>query len=48
MELKFDKNKQLMVRLAIVESQLKLVKNQIVILKNKQLETNNKSQDILG
>tara|TARA_B110000467_G_C18150694_1_gene384017 strand:- start:428 stop:571 length:144 start_codon:yes stop_codon:yes gene_type:complete len=37
MELKFDKNNQLRVRLAIVESQLKCAKDQIEILKNKNL-----------
>jgi hypothetical protein len=37
MELKFDKNNQLRVRLAIVESQLKCAKDKIEILKNKDL-----------
>ena len=41
MELKYDKNNQLVVRLAIVESQLKYAKEQIEILKNRneQLHT---------
>ena len=43
MELKFDKNNQLKVRLAIVESQLKFANKQIKILKNKDLEISNKS-----
>jgi hypothetical protein len=38
MELRFDKNNQLMVRLAIVESQLKCAKDKIELLKNKNLE----------
>ena len=38
MKLKFDKNNQLKVRLAIVESQLKLANQQIKILKNKDLD----------
>ena len=38
MELKFDKNNQLRVRLAIIESQLKWAKDQIEILKIKNLE----------
>ena len=37
MELKFDKNNQLRVRLAIVESQLKCAKDQIELLKNRNL-----------
>jgi hypothetical protein len=37
MELKYDKNNQLIVRLAIVESQLKCAKDQIELLKNKNL-----------
>ena len=41
MQLKFDKNNQLRVRLAIVESQLKVAKNQIKILK-KNLEPQTK------
>ena len=43
MEFKFDKNNQLKVRLAIVESQLKFANKQIKILKNKDLELSNKS-----
>ena len=43
MEFKFDKNNQLKVRLAIVESQLKFENKQIKILKNKDLELLNKS-----
>ena len=43
MELKFDKNRQLKVRLAIVESQLKLANNQIKSIKNKDLKIPNKS-----
>ena len=43
MELKFDKNRQLKVRLAIVESQLKLANNQIKSIKNKDLKISNKS-----
>jgi hypothetical protein len=42
MELKFDKNNQLRVRLAIVESQLKCAKDQIEILKNKNLASQTK------
>tara|TARA_B100000686_G_C15874172_1_gene517856 strand:+ start:17 stop:148 length:132 start_codon:yes stop_codon:yes gene_type:complete len=42
MEFKFDKNNQLRVRLAIVESQLKLAKDQIEVLKNKKLEQRTK------
>ena len=38
MKLKFDKNNQLKVRLAIVESQLKLANEQIKTLKSKDLE----------
>ena len=38
MELKFDKNNQLKVRLAIVESQLKLANQQIKTFKRKDLE----------
>jgi len=37
MEIKYDKNNQLVVRLAIVESQLKCAKDQIELLKNKNL-----------
>ncbi len=43
MELKFDKNNQLRVRLAIIESQLKSAKNQIEILKNKKIGPHSKS-----
>ena len=43
MELKFDKNNQLRVRLAIVESQLKFANKQIKLLKNKDLEPTGKS-----
>ena len=43
MKLKFDKNNQLKVRLAIVESQLKLANQQIKILKRKDLELPSKS-----
>ena len=43
MELKFDKNNQIRVRLAIVESQLKLAKDQIEVLKNRNLEHQIKS-----
>ena len=39
MELKFDKNKQIQVRLAIVESQLKLANDQIKSIKNNKLNT---------
>ena len=42
MELNFDKDNQLRVRLAILESQLKWAKDQIEILKNKNLESVNK------
>lgn len=42
MELKYDKNNQLMVRLAIVESQLKCAKDQIEILKNRKEESQTK------
>ena len=42
MKLKFDKNNQLKVRLAIVESQLKFANNQIKRLKNKNLEVSAK------
>lgn len=42
MELKFDKNNQLLVRLAIVESQLKCAKDQIEALKNKNLASQTK------
>ena len=43
MELKFDKNNQIRVRLAIVESQLKLAKDKIEVLKNRNLEHQIKS-----
>jgi len=43
MELKFDKNNQLKVRLAIVESQLKFANKKIKILENKGLGLSNKS-----
>ena len=43
MKLKFDKNNQLKVRLAIVESQLKFANQQIKRLKNKDLEPSTKS-----
>ena len=43
MELKFDKNNQLKVRLAIVESQLKFANEQIKRLKNKDSEVLAKS-----
>jgi hypothetical protein len=43
MELKFDKNNQLRVRLAIVESQLKFAKDQIEVLKNRNLKYQTKS-----
>jgi hypothetical protein len=43
MKLKFDKNNQLKVRLAIVESQLKLANEQIKTLKGKDLEIPSKS-----
>ena len=43
MELKFDKNNQLRVRLAIVESQLKSANDQIKKIKNKDLKIINKS-----
>ena len=42
MEFNFDKDNQLRVRLAILESQLKWAKDQIEILKNKNLESDNK------
>ena len=38
MELNFNKNSQLRVRLAIVESQLKCAKNELKVLKNKDLD----------
>ena len=43
MKLKFDKNNQLKVRLAIVESQLKLANEQIKNLQSKDLEISGKS-----
>ena len=43
MELKFDKNNLLKVRLSIVESQLKLANDQIKSLKNNGLKISNKS-----
>ena len=43
MKLKFDKNNQLKVRLAIVESQLKLANQQIKTFKRKDLEILGKS-----
>lgn len=43
MKLKFDKNNQLKVRLAIVESQLKFANQQIKTLKSKDLEILGKS-----
>jgi len=43
MKLKFDKNNQLKVRLAIVESQLKLANEQIKTFKDKDLEISGKS-----
>ena len=43
MKLKFDKNNQLKVRLAIVESQLKFANEQIKRLKNKDLLASTKS-----
>ena len=46
MKLKFDKNNQLKVRLAILESQLKLANEQIKVLKNKDLGVSSKSFDI--
>ncbi len=46
MKLKFDKNNQLKVRLAILESQLKLANLQIKALKNKDLGVSSKSFDI--
>ena len=48
MELNFNKNNQLKVRLAIVESQLKCAKDQIKILKNKNSEFKTKHQTVLG
>ena len=42
MELKYDKNNQLVVRLAIVESQLKYAKEQIAILKNRNEQPHTK------
>jgi hypothetical protein len=42
MELKYDKNNQLLVRLAILESQLKYAKDQIEFLKNRNLESKTK------
>ena len=42
MELKYDKNNQLIVRLAILESQLKCAKNKIDLLKNSNLECKTK------
>jgi len=46
MKLKFDKNNQLKVRLAIVESQLKLANDQIKGFKNKELKIPNKSCEL--
>ncbi len=43
MELKFDKNNLLKVRLAIVESQLKFANDQIKKIKTKDLKHINKS-----
>ena len=43
MELKFDKNNQLIVRLAILESQLKCAKDQINLLKNRNLDYKTKT-----
>ncbi len=42
MELKYDKTNQLIVRLAILESQLKCAKDQIDFLKNTILECETK------
>jgi hypothetical protein len=42
MELKYDKNNQLVVRLAIVESQLQCAKDQIEILKNRNEQSQTK------
>jgi hypothetical protein len=42
MELKYDKTNQLIVRLAILESQLKCAKDQIDLLKNSNLESKTK------
>jgi hypothetical protein len=46
MNLKYNKNNQLMVRLAIVESQLKCAKAQIELLKNRDLECQTKSLQV--
>ena len=46
MKLKFDKNNQLKVRLAILESQLKLANEQIKVLKNKDFGVSSKSLGI--
>ena len=46
MELKFDKNKQIQVRLAIVESQLKLANDQIKIMKSKDLKIPTKALEV--
>ena len=43
MKLKFDKNNQLKVRLAIVESQLKLANEQIKTYKGKELVISGRS-----
>ena len=47
MELKFDKNNLLKVRLAIVESQLKFANDQIKIIKNKDLKISNKPLEVI-
>ena len=46
MELKFDKNNLLKVRLAIVESQLKFANDQIKIIKSKNLKIPTKSLEV--
>jgi len=46
MDLKFDKNNLLKVRLAIVESQLKFANDQIKIINNKNLKISTKPLDV--
>ena len=46
MELKFDKNNLLKVRLAIVESQLKFANDQIKIIKSKGLKVSTKPLEV--
>ena len=46
MELKFDKNNLLKVRLAIIESQLKFANDQIKQIKNKDIKNTNKTFEL--